>query len=336
MRSNEKVKFIGTLAWKSMFKQKPRLVFGIIGILLSSFLTTSVGILNDSLSYSAVETVATALGEGDVWVTKKNLLDPQSQIYFDKREMFEYLKDIPEIERFYPRIVELTKIFSNNSVSSNFYSIFATETAREARDQFDYWLINGTNETFSTNIPFGKCLITSTLAIEYNISIGDTLQIYWRDTRIISITVHEIVTRPGILGRFLPSVIVMDLEYAQSLFAIKDYINLGIFTFKNSEQYYTSRNIPASLIAIRDIGVKIGKSLPEDYDYYLPKYVVLKNAEPIFIPFSVLYWFIMIITLIIAGILIYGILLTSSEELIYQFGVMRTLEIGRASCRERV
>ncbi len=325
MRSNEKVKLIGNLAWKSILKQKPRLIFGIIGILLSCFLTTSVGILNDSLSYSAVETVATVLGEGDVWITKKNLLDPQSQIYFDKNEIFGYMNDIPEIDRFYPRIVELTKIYSNNSVSSNFYSIFATETAKEARDKFDFWLVNSTNETYASNIPFGKCLVTSTLALEYNLSIGETLQIYWRDTRIISIQVHEIVTRQGVLGRFLPSVIVLDLEYAQSLFAIKDYINLAIFTFKNSEQYYTSRNIPASLIAIRDIGVKIGRGLPEDYDYYLPKYVILKNAEPIFIPFSVLYWFIMIITLIIAGILIYGILLTSSEELIYEFGVMRTL-----------
>jgi ABC-type antimicrobial peptide transport system permease subunit len=310
------------LSWKIVKKQRKRVVIGILGIFFSSFLTTSVAILNDSLGYSAISMLAEQVGDGDIYITRKEPLELENQPYFEQQDLLDAIKDIDEIQDIHFRILDFLYI-TNKEQGEDLISCYGINFSNEQKLKFEPWKDNATGKEYTASPKDGHCLLTTTFAASHNISAGSNITIRWRQFYFTFIVDKIIARKTDVEVVNLP-LIVFSLEFLQKLFNVRGRSTLAIIRLKNSGEYYNTKNIPQSINSLRDIGVKVGKALPSDYDYYLPKYIVLQAAEIIFIPLTVLYWFIMIITLIIGGLLVYGIILTSSEELIYEFGVLRT------------
>ncbi|MBD3350537.1 MAG: FtsX-like permease family protein, partial [Candidatus Lokiarchaeota archaeon] len=231
---------------------------------------------------------------------------------------------IEEIRDYTFRILEFVKL-KRGGTYNTLIPFWGINFTHERSINFENWIDNSSNTFFTGTLAADHCLVTSSFAEQYKVNQGDYIMVKYRDAVIYNLTIDVVADRVTQFTELNPPQIIFSLEFAQDIVGYPDDVNVGILRLKDAEQYYNTRNVDKSLQALRNIGVQVGQKLPQDYDYYMPKYLVMQASEPIFIPLSVLYWFILILTLIIAGLLIYGILLTSSEKMIFEFGILRTL-----------
>ncbi|MHA1732260.1 MAG: ABC transporter permease, partial [Promethearchaeota archaeon] len=318
-------------AWQDLSRNRTRTMFAISGVLISIFLLTSVSILNDSLSYSYVNMATNQAGASDIVFTRSLAeVDINIDFYFDETIIPEKLANVDKINHFYPRLMMPVQVDrwdkEGTKESIFFYGIdVASETIND--DIGDLWELDQDFKRvakFSQSIPSGHCIILEATAKRLNVTVGDVLHCTYTKYQADFI-IDAVCEQDMKFSLIETNLIITDLPVAQEFMHLEGKINNVMATLKNPELIYDSRNYDLTMRRLRAIGQEIQDEIGFDYQVTLPKLAELELSQYIMTGVSTMFWFITFLAMLITGILINGILSTSVEERIREFGIFRTL-----------
>ncbi len=331
-------------AFKDLSQQKIRTALALIGVMISVGILSVVLFLADSISVSFVDYMSADAGGQDMVVSIRHYKnEPENRSsYFEFDPIIDQIEDASdEIEDFIPRMEVDGEL-----------NISGTSRLEEA-------LISGIDFSLEEEINFG--FFTKTDAPDEKIDIdepklyhciiyhgfNDIIDYEEDDNVLINVSmthgskkIEKTVTFT--IDEFfdynqkwpndyrLENLIVVDIKTLYDIFKDEDDFtgkcSKLILTFKNQEELYDIRDIEASQKRVKDIAGEIQKELGlNEYKIELPKLELLGASQFLSMAITVIFVFVSIVTMLISGILINGILKTSVEERIREFGIFRTL-----------
>ncbi|MFX1596728.1 MAG: ABC transporter permease, partial [Promethearchaeota archaeon] len=343
------IKLVFKYAFKDLGKQKVRTVVGIFGVMISVGLLAIVLFLSDSISVTYIDYMAIDAGNADMKISVRHYHnEPENRSnYFEFNPLIDSIKsNFDKIGNFVPRM----DLLGNVNTSENFESPLLTNQRTSV-------FISGINFTLENEINFGAFVKPETTqllelpalplyhcAIYYKFNdiikyaVNDTIEIRMRLNhgnvsyyRVQNFTIDKIfdfqlkfpysyTNRP---------LIVVDIETLYEIFGNATFqgrCNEMILTFKNSNEFYDARDLSGSKDRVRkiagDIRLLIGIN---QYNVEVPKLEILGFSEFLSVGITIIFVFVSMISMLISGVLINGILKTSVEERIRQFGIFRTL-----------
>lgn len=331
-------------AFKDLKSQKMRTILGIFGVSISIFLLTTVSFLTDTVSYAYVDFLTSDSANIDFHIYTRWVNDQDQQLDWDFKynELIDQIKASPvadEINGYMPRYEDSFTV----NVTESYYTyvdFIALNVSYEK--QIGYGKINSPGYDFETSgIPQGNCAISLDLASLLNVNIGDIINISrsrysngsanpnsYMNLTICAIFSHQMKFYPNFDHIVL--IDIKDLSYTLGLPDEPDTYYEGrannlYITLKNADLKYDVRNVDKSIKEVQAIGGEIQLAISYGYWVYMPKLSWLEYAQYITMFFSIVFVFIGLISMLIAGILISGILSTSVEERIREFGIFRCL-----------
>jgi len=333
---------IFSYAFKDLKTQKFRAILGVIGVAVSIFLLTTVSFLTDAVSSSYVDYLVTDAGGMDAtisyrWLEGYTDTTLGSEYNFTYNEMIEKIETATDqIEHYIPRYIEWHYFYTSRWRWRG-TEIVGLNISYEEEIGFGKFLNTG-YDFVTYGIPEGYCAISRTMAEEWEIFVGDSLRLYWweehRDGYTVShyydLTILSVFDHSLKFPSWMEEVVVVDLKtipiyFNNSYGGMEGRVNTLHLTFKNSQNLYDVRNIKQSERAVEAIGADIQNALGYGYWVDLPKMWSLGDAEYLSIGTRIIFIFISLISMLISGILINGILSTAVEEKIREFGIFRTL-----------
>lgn len=331
-------------AFKDLSQQKIRTTLALIGVMISVGILAVVLFLADSISVSFVDYLSTDAGGQDMVVSIRHYRDePENRSsYFEYDPIIEKIEDTSnEIEDFIPRM----EVDGEVNISGT--------------DRLETALISGIDFSLEDDIDFGS--FTKPDSPEEKIDV-DELKLYHcaiyhgfnekikydeEDKIVVNVSMTHgskkiektvIFTIDEIFDynqkwpndyRF-ENLIVVEIKTLYDIFKEEDDFtgkcSKLILTFKNKEELYDIRDVEGSQKRVKEIAGEIQEELGlEEYNIELPKLELLGQSEFLSMAITVIFVFVSIVTMLISGILINGILKTSVEERIREFGIFRTL-----------
>ncbi len=343
------IKLVFKYAFKDLGKQKVRTVVGIFGVMISVGLLAIVLFLSDSISVTYIDYMAIDAGNADMKISVRHYHnEPEDRSnYFEFNPLIDSIKsNFDKIGNFVPRM----DLWGDVNISENFESPLLTNQRTSV-------FISGINFTLENEINFGAFVKPETTqllelpalplyhcAIYYKFNdiikyaVNDTIEIRMRlyhgnvsYYRVQNFTIDKIfdfqlkfpysyTNRP---------LIIVDVETLYEIFGNATFqgrCNEMILTFKNSNEFYDARDLSGSKDRVRkiagDIRLLIGIN---QYNVEVPKLEILGFSEFLSVGITIIFVFVSMISMLISGVLINGILKTSVEERIREFGIFRTL-----------
>jgi ABC-type antimicrobial peptide transport system permease subunit len=182
-----------------------------------------------------------------------------------------------------------------------------------------------TEEIYEKTPNDGHCIILKPTAILLNATKGDTLRVAYQ-YKEINLIIDEICVQDLKFSEYENNQIIMDLIQIQDWLDLDEQASILMALLKNREFIYDSSDVRGTTLVLRDVGEKIQKILTlEEYQVLLPKLEELEMSEFSMIGRTIMFWFVALLSMLITGILINGILSTSAEERIREFGITRVL-----------
>ncbi|MBD3188257.1 FtsX-like permease family protein [Candidatus Bathyarchaeota archaeon] len=339
-------------AFRDLGKQRTRTILGIIGISVSIFLLTVVGMLGDSIAYAYVDYASQEEGKID-FELRGGYIDyagVESEITADT-DLNNILGDfLPRSDRgSYNQYVRQVKNYANNK-TSRVYSIGVDIQKEQAAYQGAFTHVNGT--VFSGTLSPDECLITIDVAQDTGIVEGESIT--FQDLRYLTAdrqvldwmnetnyTVKAIVNHNFKFPYSQRQAIIIDIVHYNYYWSVshKQSCEYLVINFKEPERYYSTKNIEGTILKIRRVGEDVQNVIGFYNEYYgqsntlyslyMPRTGILEYEQYINAGLSIILLFVSILGMIISGVLINGILSTSIEEKIREFGVFRVLGAHR-------
>ncbi|MEJ2249322.1 MAG: FtsX-like permease family protein [Candidatus Lokiarchaeota archaeon] len=288
--------------------------------MISIFLLTGIGMLNNTLSYNYIKVATNTSGEGDIMITRTLQTDFTYDPFFDEDIIQEKLKSVPGVEEFLPRVMMFVKASSENSITNGTYSMYGLDFEGELNNgkMGDLVIIDEqgekTKQTYKGTLNDGECVLLENMANNLNISKGDYVKIQYQQYSL-RLKVIEICIQDQKFSELETSLILVNLKQAQSFFNRKGEINFIYGTIKNRELIYDVSNLDLTTQRLRTIGTAVQKRLDiNEYSVSMPKLEELEGGEFYLMGVTMIFWFIIILSMVISGILINSILSTSAEE----------------------
>lgn len=343
------IKLIFKYAFKDLTRQKVRTTIAIIGVTISIALLSLVLFLSDSISVTFIDYLSIDAGGQDMIINVRhynNEPDNRSD-YFEFNPLIQSIKaNVNYIDNFIPRM----EVWGNVNVSVG-KDTPALSNSRESV------LLSGLNFTLENNIGFGSFIRQNSnallalndlplyhCAIYYefndiiNYAVNDTIEIrmgLWHGDQYISRVQNFTVDKIFDFQLKWPiryenrPLIVVDIATLYEIFGNETFngrCNDLIVTLDPAGNFYDARDLDGSENRVRDIAgdVQIVIGINE-YFIDLPKLDVLGFAEFLSVGITIIFVFVSMIAMLISGVLINGILKTSVEERIREFGIFRTL-----------
>ncbi|MFX1339196.1 MAG: ABC transporter permease [Promethearchaeota archaeon] len=331
-------------AFKDLSQQKIRTALAFIGVMISVGILAVVLFLADSISVSFVDYLSTDAGGQDMVVSIRHYRnEPENRSsYFEFDPIIDKIKEVSdEIENFIPRM----EVDGEVNISGT--------------DRLESALISGIDFSLEEDIGFGSftkpdspeekmdldelrlyhCAIYYGFNDKINYEEEDKIVINVSMThgnkkieKTVIFTIDEIFdyNQKWPNDYRLENLIVVDINTLYDIFKEEDDFtgkcSKLILTFKNSEDLYDIRDIEGSQKRVKEIAGEIQEELGlEGYKIELPKLELLDQSQFLSMAITVIFVFVSIVTMLISGILINGILKTSVEERIREFGIFRTL-----------
>ncbi|MFO8018688.1 MAG: ABC transporter permease [Promethearchaeia archaeon] len=314
-----------------MKRDKAKTIFGVIGIAISIFLLSAIGMLNDTINYNYVQVLTTTTGDADILVTRSIDVDVTYDPFFDEAIIDDKLQDIEGIDEFYPRIMMPVETSSEKTSANGTLQMYGMDFQKEANTSRmgDLLLVdeNGepTGEKYEDEPGNGECVILYKVAELLNVSKGDTINIGYQQHND-SVEVVGICEQDLKFMEFEKALILVNLDFAQDFLEKDGKINMIYGTFNNPEDLYDASDLTATTRNLRRLGDKIQERLDiNEYQVALPKLEELEGGEFLLMGTTIIFWFITILSMLITGILINSILSTSVEERIREFGILRVV-----------
>ena len=319
-------------SWIDIKRNKAKTIFGVIGISISIALLTGIGMVNDTMNFHYMDMVTNQTGSADIWIMKIVGTDVSFDINFNYTYVENALKDVEELEEMFPRLqvlpVDVSNLNTNKNGSIMLYGI-DFEREKNSGDIGDLIIcdenLTETEEIYEETPENGHCIILKATAIKLNASKGDNLHVVYQNKEI-DLIVDEICIQDLKFNEYENNQIIIDLEHVQDWLNRDDQVSIVMGLLKDREFIYDSSDVTGTTLVLRDIGEKIQKILSlEEFQVLLPKLEELEMAEFSMIGQTIMFWFVSLLSMLITGILINGILSTSAEERIREFGITRVL-----------
>ncbi|MHA1339838.1 MAG: ABC transporter permease [Promethearchaeota archaeon] len=331
---------------KDLKTQKFRTLLGIFGISLSIFLLTTVSFLTDTVTTSYVDFLTVDSGNVDFDIFTRYVEGGQQQLpfLFNYTDMTNKIKNssvATELDAYLPRYIDTsyTVNVSNTNVLE-YIDFIGLNVSLEKESGFGK-IISPEYDFETYGIPYGNCAISENLANKLNLKIGDTLNIsrerYDNGTtkpdKWLNLTVCAIFSYNLKFPSSFNKLVLVDIGDLPYLFGslsnpnenYTEVANHLYITLKEPELKYNIRNAEQSINDIIDIGGEIQLAIGYGYWVYMPKLVYFEYSQYFNMFIGIVFVFIGLISMLISGILITGILSTSVEERIREFGIFRCL-----------
>jgi ABC-type antimicrobial peptide transport system permease subunit len=346
-----KIRLIFKYAFKDLSRQRVRTILGIIGVMISVSLLSITLFLADSVSVAFADYLSVDAGQQDMVVSVRHYNgEPENRsTYFEYQSVIDTIeKTTDQIEHYIPRM----EVWGVTNVSESYDTTNLTEYQ-------EYTKISGINFSLEKEIGFGTfnkpdsdellglnqlpinhCAIYYEFNDEIKYSVGDTIEIGMRIVHgNMTIDRYQNLTIDRIFDYSLkwPSgyrndnLIVVDIGTLYSIFGNEtvDLTNRAsklITTFKTGANMYDVRDTEATEKRVKNLAAEVQYALGlEEYNIDLPKLEILGFSEILSMILTIIFVFVTIVAMLISGILINGILKTSVEERIREFGIFRTL-----------
>ena len=342
-------KLILKYAFLDLKKQKIRTLLAIIGLLISVGLLTVILFLNDSISSSYVDYLTIEAGNQDAVITVRHFTgEPEDRSsYFEFDPIINTIKNVStRIKNCIPRM----DIFGTVNVSEGF-------NTTELTGEEDWSVISAVNFSFENDIKFGSFinpdnnnllnieeLPLNHCAIYYGFNniiryaVNDTIEIKMQlNHGNVNYTVTKNLTIDAIFDFNLKwsneyrnrHLIVVDINTIYQYFGYEEFnrrCSQLILTFKEGSSIYDIRDLEGTKSIVKDIASEIQVAIGiKEFNIDLPKLRVLGRAEFVSVLIVIVFIFVSIVAMLISGVLINGILKTSVEEKIREYGIFRTL-----------
>ncbi len=345
-----KIKLIFTYAFKDLFRQKSRTALGITGVAISVGLLAIVLFLSDAISGSFVDYLSTDAGDQDAVISIRHYNgepDDRSS-YFQYKPIIEIIQinNSEEIKDYIPRMEVSGKV----NISEGFNTKKLTDFQESVK-------ISGIDFDLENDINFGKfkepdidqllnlkalplrhCAIYYAFNNLIKYSEGDSIRIEMQIThgeKTIYKTEYLIIDEVFDYDLKWPNsyrnrnLIIVDIETLYTIFGSKEFegrCNNLILTFAEENILYDIRDTAGTEKNIKNLAAEIQLDLGiNEYKIDLPKLDALRYSEFLSLGITIIFVFVSIVSCLISGILINGILKTSVEERIREFGIFRTL-----------
>ncbi len=319
-------------SWVDLKRNKAKTIFGVMGISISIALLTGIGMVNDTMNFNYMDMVTNQTGSADIWIMKTLSTDMSFDLYFNHSYVEDVLKKIEKIEEMFPRLqilpVDVNNLENNISGSIMLYGI-DFEREKDTGIIGDLIIydenLTETDEIYENVPEKGYCIILKATAVKLNASKGDTLHLVYQNKET-DLVIDEICVQDLKFNEYENNQIIMDIEHVQDWLNLGDQASMVMVLLRDREFIYDSSDIKGTKLTLRDIGEDIQKILTiEEYQVMLPKLEELEMSEFSMIGRTIMFWFVTLLSTLITGILINGILSTSAEERIREFGITRVL-----------
>jgi len=318
-------------SWLDLKRDKAKAIFGISGIAISLFLLTVIGMLNDTVNYNYLLYVTSTTGKSDIMITRSLQTDLTFDPFYDENIIDDKLKDIEGVEELFPRISMLVTTTSNKINTSGSLQLYGIDFIKEATNGNlgDLIIVDEegkeTNEIYDREPNNGECVILWNVAEILNVSRGDIVHVEYQ-TYELNLTVAEICIQDLRFMQFEASLIIVNLKQAQTFLQREGQINFIVGTINNPKSVYDASDLDRTTRRLRVIGTRIQERLDlNEFSVNLPKLEELEGGQFMLMMTTIIFWFIIILSTLITGILINSILSTSAEERQREFGITRVV-----------
>jgi ABC-type lipoprotein release transport system permease subunit len=178
-------------------RDKAKAAFGIFGIAISLFLLTTVGMLNDTVSYNYLLYVTSTTGSADIIITETVKSDLTFDSFYEESIIENDLQGIEGVEELFPRIMMLVKASTDKNNLSGTLQLYGIDFEKEYQNGHMGDLIivdeegKKTGQKYRDEPDDGECVILWNIAEALNISRGDTVLLEYQ-TYNVNLTVVEI------------------------------------------------------------------------------------------------------------------------------------------------
>ena len=318
-------------SWLDLKRDKAKAIFGISGIAISLFLLTVIGMLNDTVNYNYLLYVTSTTGKSDIMITRSLQTDLTFDPFYDENIIDDELKDIEGINELFPRISMLVTTTSNKINTSGSLQLYGIDFIKEATNgnMGDLIIVDDegkeTNEIYDREPNNGECVILWNVAEILNVSRGDIVYMEYQSYEL-NLTVTEICIQDLRFMQFEVSLILVNLHQAQIFLQREGQINFIVGTINNPQSVYDASDLDRTTRRLRVIGSRIQERLDlNEFTVNLPKLEELEGGQFMLMMVTIIFWFIIILSTLITGILINSILSTSAEERQREFGITRVV-----------
>ncbi|MFX0075264.1 MAG: ABC transporter permease [Candidatus Hermodarchaeota archaeon] len=343
------LKIVFKYAFKDLLRHKTRTFAGILGITVSISLLALILFLSDSVSVTFIDYLSIDAGQQDFNIQVRHYNgEPENRSnFYDYQNLIDKIQgNVDEIESFIPRMTiwgntNASKGFETQELANERKSVLISGINFELENQLDFgsFIKPGSNNLLElTNLPINHCAIYYGLNEEIKYAENDTIEIrmgFWHGNqyyyRVKNFTIDHIFDfqlKWPIVYTFRP-LIVVDIDTLYDTFGNETFYgkcNELILTLKKDQNIYDARDIQGSENRAKKIAGEIQLLIGlKEYDIDSPKVDILGFSEWFSVGLTIIFVFVSIISMLISGVLINGILKTSVEERIREFGIFRTL-----------
>jgi len=336
------IKLVFKYAFQDLKKKKIRTLLAIFGMLISIGLLTVVLFLSDSIAVGYVNYLSIDSGNQDAVISVRHYNGEPSNrsSYFDYNPIINTIQDTSDaIDNFIPRMEIRGYVKNLLTDEQEWATISGINFTLENSINFGSFINPDYDELLDLDeLPLNYCAIyygfndiikyseNDTIEIEMRLTHGDITLYRTRNLTITKIFDFRLKWPASYRDRNL---IVVDIETIYQYFGFEEFQGKCddlILTFKDSSSLYDIRDFESSKILVKnlvtDIQIAIGIN---EYNIDLPKLRILGSAEMLGVFIVIIFVFVSIVAMMISGVLINGILKTSVEERIREFGIFRTL-----------
>jgi len=343
------IKIVFKYALKDFVRHKTRTFIGVLGITISIGLLALILFLSDSIAVTFIDYLSIDAGQQDFNVSVRHYNgEPDNRSsYFSYQPVIETIRnDIDEVETFIPRLslwgdVNYSNGYETQELANRRRGVIISGIDFELENQLQFgsFLKPDTNDLLEiSNLSLNQCAIYYGLNEEIKYAENDTIEIrmgLWHgDTyyyRVKNFTINRIFDfqlKWPITYTNRP-LIVVDINTIYDIFSnatINGKCSELILTLKEDELLYDARDIDGSEDRVKKLAGKVQLLIGlNEYNIGLPKLDVLGYSEMFSVGLTIIFVFVTMISMLISGVLINGILKTSVEERIREFGIFRTL-----------
>jgi len=343
------IKIVFKYALKDFIRHKTRTFIGVLGITISIGLLALILFLSDSIAVTFIDYLSIDAGQQDFNVSVRHYNgEPDNRSnYFSYQPLIETIRnDIDEVDTFIPRLslwgdVNDSKGYETQDLANRRRGVIisAIDFELENQLQFGSFLKPDTNDILEiSNLSLNQCAIYYGLNEEIKYAENDTIEIrmgLWHGDTYYEVVKNFTINRIFDFQLKWPIVytnrplVVVDINTIYDVFSnatINGKCNELILTLKNDENLYDSRDIDGSEYRVKRLAGKVQLLIGlNEYNIGLPKLDILGYSEMFSVGLTIIFVFVTMISMLISGVLINGILKTSVEERIREFGIFRTL-----------
>ena len=260
--------------------------------------------------------------------------------YFDFSPIIETIEETTsEIEKYIPRMEVSGSLNVSGTEIRKIATISGINFSLEDQYNFGAFTKPNKNSLLGLNeLPSNHCAIYHGFNDAILYSVNDTIEIEMSMThgnqtlvKTVNLTIDYIfdfnLKWPALYRT--ENLIVVDINTTYNIFGYDEFkgkCKKLIMTLRTDKNYYDVRDLSGSENAVKSIAADIQLTLGlSEFSIFLPKLLILGFSEFISMALTIIFVFVAIIAMLISGILINGILKTSVEERIREFGIFRTL-----------